>query len=237
MQNCRVSGKKRPSCRRESPRYRRELNTAQENRGGGDSVIYSSLGLGLFWQLCSEVSSLGSDLSLAKGEGQRAEVALEEAGRSRAELARDKAALVVQLTASEKENAALSEELAAFRWVRVLGVRRFPHRAVWVTGDRGPSGRSGSLWKPVSSRCNSSSFRQSLGGSSWRRRTKTSDCAARLQRVRETGKWKIVSHKMYLNSSNGLVIFRFATIVEQTANTQIYKLEPDPLQSCWQTDP
>lgn len=44
-------------------------------------------------------------------------MALEEAGRGRAELARDKAALVVQLTASEKENTALSEELAAFRCV------------------------------------------------------------------------------------------------------------------------
>lgn len=117
MPNCRVSGKRRLNCRRESPRYRRDLNTAQENRGKKDSVIYSSLVLGLFWQLCSEVSSLGSELSLAKGEGQRSEVALEEAGRSRAELARDKAALVVQLTASEKENTALSEELAAFRCV------------------------------------------------------------------------------------------------------------------------
>lgn len=63
------------------------------------------------------MSSLGSELSLAKGEGQRTEMALEEAGRSRTELARDKAALVVQLTASEKENTALSEELAAFRCV------------------------------------------------------------------------------------------------------------------------
>lgn len=47
-------------------------------------------------------------------------MALEEAGRSRAELARDKAALVVQLTASERENAVLSEELAAFRCVLLL---------------------------------------------------------------------------------------------------------------------
>lgn len=114
MQNSRVSGKRRINCRRESPRYRRDLNTARKR---GDFVIYSSLVVGLFWQLCSEVSSLGSELSLAKGEGQRTEVALEEAGRSRAELARDKAALVVQLTASEKENIALSEELAAFRCV------------------------------------------------------------------------------------------------------------------------
>lgn len=44
-------------------------------------------------------------------------MALEEAGRSRAELARDKAALVVQLTASERENTILSEELSAFRCV------------------------------------------------------------------------------------------------------------------------
>ena len=69
------------------------------------------------WQLCGEVTSLGSELSLARGEGQRTEVALEEAGRSRAELARDKAALVVQLTASERENTVLSEELAASRCV------------------------------------------------------------------------------------------------------------------------
>lgn len=63
------------------------------------------------------MTSLGSELSLVRGEGQRNEAALEEAGRSRAELARDKAALVVQLTASERENAALSEELVASRWV------------------------------------------------------------------------------------------------------------------------
>lgn len=66
------------------------------------------------------MTSLGSELSLARGEGQRNEVALEEAGRSRAELARDKAALVVQLTASERENTVLSEELAAFRCVSLL---------------------------------------------------------------------------------------------------------------------
>lgn len=63
------------------------------------------------------MTSLGSELSLTRGEGQRNEVALEEAGRSRVELARDKAALVVQLTASERENTVLSEELAAFRYV------------------------------------------------------------------------------------------------------------------------
>lgn len=63
------------------------------------------------------MTSLGSELSLVRGEGQRNETALEEAGRGRAELARDKAALVVQLTASERENTMLSEELAAFRCV------------------------------------------------------------------------------------------------------------------------
>lgn len=68
-------------------------------------------------QLCGEVTSLGSELSLARGEGERNEVALEEVGRGRAELTRDKAALVVQLTASERENTVLSEELAAFRCV------------------------------------------------------------------------------------------------------------------------
>lgn len=82
------------------------------------------------------MSSLGSELSLAKGEGQRTEVALEEAGRSQAELVRDKAALVVQLTASEKENTVLSEELAAFRCARVWGVRHFSHRPAWVTCGR-----------------------------------------------------------------------------------------------------
>lgn len=61
------------------------------------------------------MASLDSELSLAKGEGQRSEMALEEAGRSRAELTKDKAALVVQLTASERENAMLAEELTAFR--------------------------------------------------------------------------------------------------------------------------
>lgn len=66
-------------------------------------------------QLCGEVASLGSELSLARGEGQRNEAALEEVGRGRAELARDKAALLVQLTASERENAALSEEVTASR--------------------------------------------------------------------------------------------------------------------------
>lgn len=66
------------------------------------------------------MTSLGSELSLARGEGQRNEVALEEAGRSRAELARDKAALVVQLTASERDNTVLSEELAAFRCVSLF---------------------------------------------------------------------------------------------------------------------
>lgn len=66
------------------------------------------------------MTSLGSELTLARGEAQRTEVALEEAGRGRAELARDKAALVVQLTASERENTVLSEELTAFRCVLFL---------------------------------------------------------------------------------------------------------------------
>lgn len=70
-------------------------------------------------QLCGEVTSLSSELTSAREEGQRNEVALEEAGRNRAELARDKASLVVQLTASERENSLLSEELAAFRWGHV----------------------------------------------------------------------------------------------------------------------
>lgn len=72
------------------------------------------------------MSSLGSALSLAKVEGQRSLVALEEAGRSQAELVRDKAALVVQLTASEKDNTVLSEELAAFRWFTSVGSRTPP---------------------------------------------------------------------------------------------------------------
>lgn len=80
-------------------------------------MLFNKFSVGFEWQLCGEVTSLGSELSLARGEGQRNEVALEEAGRSRAELARDKAALVVQLTASERENAVLSEELASFRCV------------------------------------------------------------------------------------------------------------------------
>lgn len=70
------------------------------------------------------MTSLGTELSLARGECQRNEVALEEAGRSRAELARDKAALVVQLTASERENAVLSEELASFRCVTCSPLRK-----------------------------------------------------------------------------------------------------------------
>lgn len=95
--------------------------------------------LGFFWQLCGEVSSLGSELSLAKVEGQRSAVALEEAGRSQAELVRDKAALVVQLTASEKDNTVLSEELAAFRCFTSVGSRTslppsFCLGNVWLLG-------------------------------------------------------------------------------------------------------
>lgn len=66
-------------------------------------------------QLCAEVSALETALAASRGEGERQGVALEEAGRSRAELAKERAGLVVQLTASEKENASLTEELAAFR--------------------------------------------------------------------------------------------------------------------------
>lgn len=76
------------------------------------------------------MTSLGSELSLARGEGQRTEAALEEAGRTRVELARDKAALVVQLTASERDNAVLSEELAAFRCVFVKYTHVFTHAFV-----------------------------------------------------------------------------------------------------------
>ena len=61
------------------------------------------------------MSSLSAELGLARGEEQRQGVALEEVGRGRAELTREKAGLVVQLTASERENAILTEELAAFR--------------------------------------------------------------------------------------------------------------------------
>lgn len=72
------------------------------------------------------MTSLNSELSLARGEVQRSEAALEEASRSRAELSRDKAALLVQLAASERENAALSEEVAAFRcvWDKTLLVHK-----------------------------------------------------------------------------------------------------------------
>ncbi|TTV75068.1 Rootletin [Bagarius yarrelli] len=66
-------------------------------------------------QLCDEVSCLGAELGVIRGEGERRGVALEEAGRGRAELARERAGLVVQLTASERDNAALTEELAAHR--------------------------------------------------------------------------------------------------------------------------
>lgn len=113
------------------------------------------------------MTSLGSELSLAKGEGQRNEVALEEAGRSRAELARDKAALVVQLTASERENTVLSEEVAAFRCVSLLAksLTAIFHEPVCITCFCDPADRSGSPWKPVCLRCSSNLFRWSLVGS------------------------------------------------------------------------
>lgn len=112
-----------------------EFPTQQSKEGKDCSVIHSLLFCFcfFFWQLCGEVSSLGSELSLAKVEGQRSVVALEEAGRSQAELVRDKAALVVQLTASEKDNTALSEELAAFRCARVWEAGLLSRHPAWVT--------------------------------------------------------------------------------------------------------
>lgn len=56
-----------------------------------------------------------AELGSLRGEGDRQSGALEEAVRGRAELVRERAGLLVQLTASERENAALTEELAAFR--------------------------------------------------------------------------------------------------------------------------
>lgn len=116
-----------------------------------------------YWQLCSEVTSLGSELSLVRGEGQRNEAALEEAGRSRSELARDKAALVVQLTASERDNAVLTEELASFRCVCVCVSNQnqqhssepvlFVHTSLCVL-----AGQRGSRWKAACLKCSSSSF-------------------------------------------------------------------------------
>lgn len=133
------------------------------------------------------MTSLGSELNLAKGEGQRNEVALEEAGRSRAELARDKAALVVQLTASERENTVLSEELAAFRCLFSLFndtcASHIMPVCVCVTCSYNSSGQSGSPWKPVYLKCSSNWFRWSLAESSWRRRTKPYECAVKLQQV------------------------------------------------------
>lgn len=61
------------------------------------------------------MSSLGAELGIIRGEGERRGMALEEAGRTRADLARERAGLMVQLTASERDNAALTEEVAAFR--------------------------------------------------------------------------------------------------------------------------
>lgn len=59
---------------------------------------------------------MGAELGIIRGEGERRGMALEEAGRTRADLARERAGLMVQLTASERDNAALTEELAAFRY-------------------------------------------------------------------------------------------------------------------------
>ncbi|MEQ2179070.1 hypothetical protein GOODEAATRI_020816, partial [Goodea atripinnis] len=92
------------------------LQDAEQSRAGMETELQSLRAERLKLQeRVGLVASLGSELSLAQGEAQKNEVALEEAGRGRAELARDKAALVVQLTASERENSVLSEELAAFR--------------------------------------------------------------------------------------------------------------------------
>ncbi|KAG7251989.1 hypothetical protein CRUP_000017 [Coryphaenoides rupestris] len=98
----------------------RTLQDMELGRAAADAELHGLRGERLklqdkLTQLCGEVSALGSELSLARGEGQRQEVALEEVGRGRADLARERAALVVQLTASERENAMLSEELTAFR--------------------------------------------------------------------------------------------------------------------------
>lgn len=156
-------------------------------------MLFNAFSVGFEWQLCSEVTSLGSELSLARGEGQRNEVALEEAGRSRAELARDKAALVVQLTASERENAVLSEELASFRCVlpprppqpTTVNFSFFSYRPLCVCSCVTAvfAGQRGSLWKPACSKCSSSSFRWSLAESSWRRRTRIYESAVRRQLV------------------------------------------------------
>lgn len=91
------------------------------------------ISFGLPCQLCTEVTSLGSELSLARGVSQQNEAALEEVGRSRAELARDKASLVVQLTASERENSALTEELSTYRRVSKAGESFLHHRMPFVT--------------------------------------------------------------------------------------------------------
>lgn len=59
---------------------------------------------------------MGAELGVIRGEGERRGMALEESGRTRAELARERAGLVVQLAASERDNAALTEEVAALRY-------------------------------------------------------------------------------------------------------------------------
>lgn len=56
-----------------------------------------------------------AELGSVRGEEDRQSATLEEAVRGRAELVRERAGLLVQLTASERENAALTEEIAAFR--------------------------------------------------------------------------------------------------------------------------
>lgn len=66
-------------------------------------------------QLIGEMGGLEAELASIRGEGDRQSAALEEVGRGRAELVRERAGLLVQLTASERENAALTEEIATFR--------------------------------------------------------------------------------------------------------------------------
>ena len=61
------------------------------------------------------MGSLGAGVGRGGGEEQRKGVAVGGGGRGGVVLTREKAGLVVQLTASERENAILTEELAAFR--------------------------------------------------------------------------------------------------------------------------
>ncbi|CAG06853.1 unnamed protein product, partial [Tetraodon nigroviridis] len=146
---------------------------------------------GGFWQLCGEVSSLGSELSLAKGEGQRTEVALEEAGRSQAELVRDKAALTVQLTASEKENSMLSEELAAFRCARAWHAGgSSPHPAGLTCARHRRSERESletSLFEAQQQLLQAESRREQLEAENQTLRVRSETAAAEVRRLRSDG--------------------------------------------------